>query len=254
MARTNEEQKIIEFWFLNAARNAGVPIPSGEIPGEDPDFRFQTETGALGIELSEVLRPASSNHGILPVEEENFHREIIETARCAYYAASNPMPIRVNVYFTNTRGRKRNKREMAHTLTEFVQANVHRASPAAIFMHDDKPDGFDSVLIVAESDPSDWWCGESGGVELSDIQPQVVARIAAKDKLVPAYRSNLPDGAQVWLLLHTGVTVPRSMPIPHRVEEWRIPFEFDRVFWFTALERQFAEIQRADSANAKSCT
>lgn len=146
MARNNEEQKRIESWFLNAARNAGIPIPSGEVLGENPDFRFQTESGALGIEVTEVLRPANSNHGILPVEEENFHREIIETARRAYYAGPNPIPVRLNVYFTNTRGKKRRKIDMALTLTEFVQANVHRADPYKTFMRDEAPDGFDSVV------------------------------------------------------------------------------------------------------------
>ncbi|MGD0522741.1 MAG: hypothetical protein ABSA48_15900, partial [Terracidiphilus sp.] len=70
--------------------------------------------------------------------------------------------------------------------------------------------------------------------------------ISEKDKLVRTYRKNLPDGAQMWLLLHTGVTVARSMPIPHDIETWDIPFTFDRVFWFTSLERQFAEIRRGN--------
>lgn len=242
MVRSNVEQKKIESWFLTAARNAGVPIPLGEVPGEEPDFRFQTATGTLGIELSEVLRPASTNHGILPVEEESFHREIIETAQRNYYATPNAKPVHVNTYFTNTRGKKGRRLEIAHSLSEFVQANVHRANPAATFMYDHAPDGFDSVVIVAEPSPGDWWSGEGGGVTLADIRPQVEARILAKDKLVQTYRSNLPDGAELWLLLYTGVTVARSMPIPHGIEVWRIPFRFDRVFWFTSLEGQFVEI------------
>jgi len=43
------------------------------------------EIPALGIELSEVLRPASSSHGILPVEQESFHKEIITKAQQDYY-------------------------------------------------------------------------------------------------------------------------------------------------------------------------
>ena len=71
----NAEKKRIEAYMLAAARRAGVPIPSGETPDEEPDFRFNDEIPALGIELSEVLRPASSNHGILPVEQESFQRD-----------------------------------------------------------------------------------------------------------------------------------------------------------------------------------
>ena len=242
MARSSEEQKRIESWFLTKARDAGVPIPPDEIPGEEPDFRFETASCALGIELSEVLRPASSNYGNLPVEEEAVHREIMQSAQRAYYAMPRAKPVHVRVTFTNTRGKRNDKREMARRLTEFVQANVHWANPAKIFMEEDAPDGFDSVLIVSESDPNDWWSGEGGGVTLSDIRPQVEARIAGKDKHVQSYRSNLPKGAHVWLLLHTGTTVARSMPIPHGAEEWRITFQFDRVFWFTSLEGKFVEI------------
>ncbi len=245
MACNIDERKRIESWF-NAARKAGVPIPSDEISGEEPDFRFHTRTGALGIELSEVLRPASTNYGILPVEEESFHREIVETAQRNYYAVSNVQPVHVRIYFTNARGKRRNKRDMADVLAGFVKAQVHRATPAVRFMRTDAPDGFDSVVIVAEPNPTDWWSGEGGGITLAEIRPQVEACISAKDKLVQTYRSKLPDGAQVWLLLYTGVTVARSMPIPRGIESWHIPFSFDRVFWFASLEGQFAEIRRSN--------
>ncbi len=249
MPRSIDEQKRIESWFLAAARNAGAPIPSGESPAEEPDFRFQTTNGALGIELSEVLRPASSNNGILPVAEESFHREIIETARRDYYGEPDANPVHVSVYFTKTRGMKRSKHEMARTLSEFVHANAPRANPTSIFRYGEAPEGFDSVLIEVDHS-GDWWSGESGGVTLAEIRPQVEARIAAKDKLVETYRSNLPDCAELWLLLYTGVTVARSMLIPRDVEAWRIPFRFDRVFWFAALEGRFAEIQKtSDTAD-----
>ena len=88
--------------MLAAARKAGVPIPSGETPDEEPDFRFNDEIPALGIELSEVLRPASSNQGILPVEQESFHKEIMTKAQQDYYDGSNATPVHVSVYFTNT--------------------------------------------------------------------------------------------------------------------------------------------------------
>jgi hypothetical protein len=243
----NAEKKRIEAYMLAAARNAGVPIPTCETPGEEPDFRFNDETPALGIELSEVLRPASSNHGILPVAEESFHKEIIMKAQRDYYDAPDAKPAHVSVYFTNTRGEKRNKGEMARALTQFVRANVHRATPYVSFYRRETPDGFNSIVICPDS--RDWSCGEGGGYTLDDIRPQLATRISNKDKLVPTYRANLPAGARVWLLLYTGVTVARSMMIPHGIEAWRCSFRFDRVFWFTALEGQFAEIQRAEAAN-----
>jgi hypothetical protein len=242
----NAEKKRVEAYMLAAARKAGVPIPDGETPDEEPDFRFNGEVPALGIELSEVLRPASSNHGILPVEQESFHQTVIEKAQQDYYASSGAKPVHVNVYFTNTRGGKRDKKELALALTKFVKANVERANPFVSMYRPETPDGFDSIVISAES--RDWWCGEGGGYSLNDIRPQLAARISSKDKLVPTYRANLPAGARVWLLLHTGVTVARSMMIPHGIEEWKFPFRFDRVFWYADLEGKFAEIRRAEAA------
>ena len=250
MTTRADEKKRIESWYLAAARDAGVPIPPGEIRGEEPDFRFQMTNGALGIELTEVLRPASSNHGISPVEEESFHREIIKTAQQNYYAVPDAPPVRVSSYFTNARGNKRVKHELARALSEFVQRNVHRANPIASFAYSDAPYGFDSVVIVAEHAPGDWWSGEVGGIALGDIRTQVEMRIAAKDSLVSTYRSNLPRDAELWLLAYSGVTVSRSMPIPHGTEAWLVPFRFDRVFWFTSLDRQFVEIQRFRSSNS----
>src|SRR5580692_6941245 len=80
MTDMDAEKKRIEAYMLAAARKAGVPIPSGETLDEEPDFRFNDEIPALGIELSEVLRPASSNHGILPVEQD-LHRGVPRPCR-----------------------------------------------------------------------------------------------------------------------------------------------------------------------------
>jgi hypothetical protein len=246
-AKMDPEKKRIEQHMLSAARDAGIPIPFGEEPGEAPDFRFSKEIPPLGIETSEVLRPASSNFGIVPVEEESFHKTVIASSQAAYYSELNARVVHVNVYFTNTRGARSDKRKMADALTEFVRANNHRANPSVTFMRHETqmPKGYDAITIIAQPDRKDWWSGEGGGVHVSNIRPQVETGIRAKDKLVPIYRSNLPHEAQIWLLLYTGVTVARSMPIPYRAEEWAIHFQFDRVFWFTSLEREFVEIRRA---------
>jgi hypothetical protein len=243
MARTSKEQKRIESWFLEKARDAGVPIPLGEIPGEEPDFRFQTSGRMLGVELSEVLRSAWSNHGILPVQEESVHQEIIECALRCYYATPNAKPVHLHVRFTNTRGKRHNKQLLASTLAQFVHANIRETFPAANFAAHQAPQGFDWVHLDTQLCPNAWSIGEAGGITISDIRPVVEARIAAKDKFAETYRANLPKGAPVWLLLYTSVTVARSMPIPFGAEEWRIPSQFDKVFWFTALENQFVEIR-----------
>lgn len=237
----------MELRALTAARKAGAPIPTGESAGEQPDFRFITPNGALGIEVSEVLRPASTNFGISPVEAESFHQAIVLKAQEKYQVANAaPMRINVYVYFCPARGKRQDKNQLTDALVDAVTRNRDRANPAVVLSGDELPEGFDHILITAES--GEWWSGEGGGITLSEIRTEIADKIAAKNKLVSRYRVNLPTGAQVWLLLYSRVTVSRSVPIPFGIEEWRFPFEFDRVFWFASLENKVVEIQRAESA------
>jgi hypothetical protein len=242
---SNQQKKEMEQRALTAARKAGAPIPTGEVAGEEPDFRFHTPVGVLGIEVCEVLRPASTNEGILPAEEESFHRSILQKAQ-EEYQQTNADPTRVSVYFSRARGKKQDKHHLIKSLAECVARNRHRANPAIALRGNELPEGFDHILITAES--GQWWCGECGGITLSEIRTEIAAKIAAKSDLLPSYRAQLPRGAQIWLLLFSRVTVSRSVPIPHGIEEWKFPFEFDRVFWFACLENEVVEIQRAESS------
>jgi len=240
----NQEKKATEQRALTAAREAGAPIPKGETAGEEPDFRFLTPNGALGIEVSEVLRPASTNFGISPVEAESFHQAIMLKAQ-EKYQVTNTAPTRVNVYFSPARGKRQDKHQMIDALVDAVTRNRNRANPAAVLKGSELPEGFDHILITAES--GEWWSGEGGGITLSEIRTEIADKIAAKNKFVSRYRANLPTGAQVWLLLYSRVTVSRSVPIPFGIEEWRFPFEFDRVFWFASLENKVVDIHRSES-------
>jgi hypothetical protein len=195
----------------------------------------------LGVEVSEILRPASSNHGILPAEAEAFHQSIMRKAQEIFEKTSSA-PTEVNVYFSDPRGRKQNKQQLINMLVEAVQQQRHRADPAVVLERKELPEGFDHILITAR--PGEWWCGEGGGIKLSEIYPELAAKIAAKNPLVPRYRANLPAGAELWLLLFSRVTVARSVPIPAGIEEWRFPFSFDRVFWFACLENKVVEMRR----------
>lgn len=239
----NEEKKEIERRVLDAARKAGVPIPLGEIAREEPDFSLWTPNGVLGIEISEVLRPASSNNGILPAEAEAFHQSILIAAQ-EEFQKTTAASTRVNLHFSNPRGKKQDRCQLTKSLVECVAANRDRANPAVVLKGNELPEGFDHILITTDGS-GDWWCGEGGGVTLSEIPVELGSKIAAKNKLLQTYRANLPIGAEVWLLLYSRVTVARSIPIPHGIEEWRFSFDFDRVFWFASLENKAVEIQRA---------
>jgi hypothetical protein len=190
------------------------------------------------------LRPPSSNHGISPVAAEAFHQTILAKAQ-EKFSAVNSAPTRVSVYFSQAKGKRQAKRELIDALVDAVTRNRERANPATVLKGDELPEGFDHILITAES--GEWWCGEGGGITLSEIRIEIGDKISAKNKLIPQYRANLPAGARIWLLLYSRVTVSRSVPIPHGIEEWKFPFEFDRVFWFASLENRVVEIRRAES-------
>jgi len=246
MPEKNEEKKKIESLVIAAARKAGAPLPLGEIPGEEPDFRIETEAGTLGIEVTELLRPASSNSGIVPVEEEHFHREVVQMAQEQHCASPDAVPAHVIVYFENARGKKQNKREMARTLVDFVKASLPRATPTIALSGTEVPEGLGSMSITSES--GEWWSGECGGITAPEIHEQLASRIGAKNKLLPTYRANLPKGAQVWLLLYSRFEVSRGVPIPHGIDEWEFPFDFEKVFWWSCLEQEVVEIRKANSA------
>jgi len=240
MPLSYEEKKIIEARALTAARNAGVPIPNGEVRGEKPDFRF--DEGRLGIEVTELLRTPRSNAGIAPAEEASYRQEVTRIAQERYYGLSSAKPANVYLFFANARGKKRDKYELARTLAEFVKANVPKVGSIASFTALMLPQGFGSMSIAAEA--GDWICGQGANVTLSDIPEALTARIEDKNKRLPTYRRNLAPGAKVWLLLYSTISAERSLPIPHGIEDWRFSFDFDRVFWFACLEHQFVEIRR----------
>jgi hypothetical protein len=243
---TDEEKKRIEVYMLAAARNAGVPIPTGEKAGLEPAPDFIFENDGLGVELTELTRPADDEGGFVPTAEEAFHRELVKAAQEQHYSAPDTKPCRLVVYFPIGSGKKRDKRKMARALSDFVKANVHRANPVAGFSTLETPDGIGAMSITSEG--GDWWSGECGRTTLSQIRAQLAYRIGDKNKRVEQYRKGLPEGYSVWLLIYSGVAVSRNMPIPHDIEGWSFPFEFDKVFWFDCLEGRFAEITRARAA------
>jgi len=123
-----------------------------------------------------------------------------------HYGATGARPVRVNVYFSNPRGTRRDKRELARVLAGFVKANTHQANPVSNFGGRELPEGLASMSIASES--GKWYCGESEVVTVSDIREALARGIGDKDKLIPAYRQNLGPAAQVWLLFYTTADVP----------------------------------------------
>jgi hypothetical protein len=236
-------KKQIERRALEAARRACSILADGEIHDfEQPDFKMETSSGLVGIEVTEVLAPAGSDTFSSPLAEKGFHAKVVQLAEQEYNGAPGAIPVKVLVYFSNIASGKYDKRVMAKSLAEFVSSRREQAMPVATFRRRDSlPEGFGVINISAPSGP--WSGGESLGLTFAQIYVQIGERIRAKNKLLPTYRSNLPD-MPIWLLLYSGVEVSRSVPIPRGFAEWTFPFQFDRVFFFCSLDSEVAEVRR----------
>jgi hypothetical protein len=233
-----KSKKEIEDWVFSAARAACPLIPAGEyVQREEPDFLITTESGRIGLELTELLRPAKDGER-RPVAEESRHNKVVQRAEQLYRSMPNAKPIKVSVGFKY--GIEYDEKEMAFALATFVLAHYPLTNPWAIF-YDDLPAIFFFISLDTHEPDRAWWGGEGGGFTVTDVYEELALRIAEKNNKLPAYRNNLP-GIPIWLLIYTGVAVSRSMAIPHGLEEWRQPFGFDRVILFACIERKFSEI------------
>lgn len=237
------EKKQRELRAFADACEAGLPIRAEDVvPSEEPDLRVSTANGIIGIEASEVLPLASSPSFNSPLAEAGNHAASVRLAEQMYYEDKNAMPVEVTTYPWRVERTRNIKRKMAVELASFVKAHCHEAAPVKLFARvDEIPEGFGVVNIC--SLPGPWASNQSVGVTIEGIYRQLAERIASKDRLLPTYRTNLPN-VPIWLLLYSCWEVARSVPMPGTIREWAHPFGFDRVFFFAASSQRVEEIRR----------
>jgi hypothetical protein len=240
------EKKALESRVIHAAQCAGFPLPTGElVEREEPDFEVRSDRGTVGIELSVVLPPPRHASFNSPLAEEDFYEKAIRQAETEYSNIPGALPVTVSAYPWQTARERGKHRKMARELVAFVSAHAHEAKQVALFdRRDQLPEGYGVINIVAE--PGRWDAGGSGSFTVDHIYGELTERITAKNALVPAYRRNLP-GSQIWLLLYCGAAVSDGIQIPYGIEQWSTPFDFDCVFFFSALSGSVVEIGKATS-------
>src|SRR6266581_2373335 len=100
LVRLVDTKKLRELRALLAARSATSFLPHGKIvPGEEPDFRIITETGIVGVELTELMPLPRSVSFSSPVAEQRLHENAVQLAERQYYAEQGAMPVKVTAYF-----------------------------------------------------------------------------------------------------------------------------------------------------------
>lgn len=150
-------------------------------------------------------------------------------------------PLRVRVFFANDAHVE--KRRIAQSLIACVMAHMDRPSVVTLSGHE-VPAGI-SRIVLWRDDQSCWCNVEHRCVSVNEIFDQIAQQISAKSRLVPTYRANLPAASKMWLLLWSALTVSRGLPVPHGLDKWSVPFDFDRVFFCSLLDAQVIELARA---------
>lgn len=240
------EKKTVERRMIQLARLAGLPLPLGElVDRERPDFQIGTDPALLGIELTAVNPPPRHPSFNSPLAECDKYDDVIRRAESDYARIPGAAPVKVTVYPWEVERTRGMEYEMARELVDFVRAHSHEATPVATYERRDQlPQGFGIVSIAAGTEP--WFSGESVSHTTAGIYNELSRHIAEKNARLPTYRQNLP-AVPIWLLLYSGAAVSNGIEIPYRIEEWRPPFDFDRVFLFSALSGRAIEISKAAS-------
>jgi hypothetical protein len=261
-----ERKKQRERWILETARAIYPFFPPGEIElFEGPDLRIKTDTGWLGVEIVDIVRPkgAASSR---PVEAESFHCKVVRLAEKIYYSRRDAKAVCVGVAFLDDEQCKRENldgwrrlvdgksgsklQKMGNSLVEFVSRHPVPATGSAIFSEREMPGqaGPDTLptgieVISISLPPGPWHYGESS-VSLTALDPQhVCALLRKKGQLLPDYRAKMP-GAPTWLLFYSGLQVSRGVPIPPNIADWKFAFGFDKVLLFSAMDNRVFEIGR----------
>jgi hypothetical protein len=211
--------------LIESARRRSNFFPTGELsPFESPDWLIRD--AALGIEVSDLLRPKGHNRFSGP-QLSSFQAEVVERARTLYFSRAI-VDADVVVFFENEWNQKRDVQSNAASLAEFVRRNmpVDRDSITLQARHMTDWVGGISVIRISRTGTK-WQAGGAADGHAAEYV-DVAERIAAKNKLIPEYRRRLP-GWTIWLLLATEIRVLQSVWIPPAIAEWKFAFDFDRV-------------------------
>jgi hypothetical protein len=132
-------------------------------------------------------------------------------------------------------------------LAEFVRNNYSAGDNPITFYQDlpfkrALPAGFDFIGISPPLSGVSWHSGEHGRMSLLDRE-HLATVIAKKNQLFAKYAANA-SGCPIWLLIFSGPSVSRGVPIPAAISEWRFSFDFGKVLLFSGMDNQVFELGR----------
>lgn len=235
--------KKIERRFLEDARRISLLIPAGEIrDSESPDFLIKTDSGILGIEVTQLFQPKATDQ-FSRRHAESFHQKVIHRASELYQKASSG-PVDILVYFLEDR-LKFDLDTMARSLTAFVQDNYRADQEIETHFYYDKCNNFpEGIFLIRIAPPLDgatniWRTGESGKTLRLEYE-FLAAEIQRKNVQVSRYRTK---ANYVWLLMVASLfPLSGSFSVPREVEKWNFSFDFDKVLLLSAEDTKVIEL------------
>jgi hypothetical protein len=224
MNKQKQDQKKVESYYMEEARQASSIFPHGElVPHEEPDFLLRTDRGTIGIEVTELCREEPRAAGGKLAKVPN-------TAQKLYNQLANAEPVDVSVGFSAQAGNvKFNK--LTNSLVEFVHRNKNNKGSG---FTRDLPEGYCHIGIFTPLEPLGRWRGARGFDTVVAPKELLESRIAEKNKRVPDYRVSTPE---VWLLIVNDQFLGPGEVYAHpdHLAEWKFVFDFEKVLLFSRV-------------------
>ncbi len=215
-----DRKKRVELQYLEEARRASSVFPQGDFrPHERPDFLLATESGALGIEVTELCREA-------PRAEAGRLAKVHGRARALYSRRPGATPVDVSPAFSS-RAESLNVDHLAASLADFVYA--HRDASTGFIR--DLPDGYCHIGVFPPHDGGTWRYFRAGDTVVAPRE-LLASRIAEKNLRVPDYRRSA-NGAWLLIVNDQFLGAGEVFARPEDLAAWTFTFDFDRVLLFS---------------------
>lgn len=227
--RLKREKKVAERRTIESARRKSTLIPSGDLQEfEKPDWLIPS--AQLGIEVSYLFPQKPKNAAFSSPQLAQFQQDVIRKAEICYRGIGS-RPAGVMAYFKNDWLRKRNEQAMASEIAQFVWDNYPTdGGHVMLQQHGDGVHGWvDGLSIVAISCMNQPWDTSASSFIPILTRDQLNSRISAKTERLPEYRTRVPQGWEIWLLLATSISVLHSVAVPHEVTTWKFESNFERI-------------------------
>jgi hypothetical protein len=246
--RKQRERHLLSL-FLDVA---SLPVKAVE-DSESPDFILELDGRRVGIELTELYRPAVGS-SVPSRAQENLTDRIVWAARRIYEAEAKSF-VHVNVaFFEGINIRTLDRDATARSLCKLVLQMSLIPGVHTQWRNDyEDPDldaiAFVTVISVPQASMAHWFVARAGW--RASLSEELLAEaIAAKNHKLPIYRSKLDE---VWLLLAVEGNQPSQFFDPNSLPDiGRLGSAFDRTYFFNSVHDQVRVWKLGDRSSGPS--